>query len=74
MGRLELPEERVQFGRAQLAATGHAVAALILFGIMVVVRGVPVEALATLLLREVGVDPTHLFFEIFSSLPGRRFH
>ena len=66
MGRPELPQERVQLGRTPLAAAGHAVAALVLFGIMVVVCGVPVEALATLLLREVGVDPAHGF--IFTSI------
>ena len=59
MGRPELPQERVQLGRTPLAAAGHAVAALALPGIVVVVCGVPVEALATLLLREVGVDPAH---------------
>ena len=61
MGRPELPQERVQLGRAPLAAAGHAVAALALPGIVVVVCGVPVETLATLLLREVGVDPAHEF-------------
>ena len=60
MGRLELLQERVHLGRAPLAAAGHAVAALALPGIVVIVCGVPVEALATLLLRKVGVDPAHL--------------
>ena len=60
MGRPELPQEHVQLGRASLAAAGYAVAALVLLGVVVVIRRVPVEALAALLLREVGVDPAHL--------------
>ena len=61
MGRPELPQERVQLGRAPLAAAGHTVAALILLGVVVVIRRVPVEALAALLMWEVGVDPAHVF-------------
>ena len=59
MGRLELLQERVQLGRTPLAAAGHAVAALALPGVVMVVRRVPIEALTALLLREVGVDPAH---------------
>ena len=65
MGRPELPQERVQLGRAPLAAAGHAVAALALPGIVVVVCGVPIETLATLLLRKIRVDPTHSFILSF---------
>ena len=59
MGRPELPQERVQLGRAPLAAASHTVAAFALPRVVVVVCGVPVEALTALLLREDGVDPAH---------------
>ena len=67
MGRPELPQERVQLGRASVAAAGYAVVALVLLGVVVVIRRVPAEALAALLLRDVGADPAH---ELRSASPS----
>ena len=78
MGRPELPQKRVQLGRASLAAAGYAVVALVLFGVAVVIRRVPVKALAALLLRDFVVDPAHhspfiiLFFVPINSMHNFR--